>query len=230
MPSGMVNVTQVLNILDDEAVHECLQGILPEFQEVCGVDQWEGYYIDKKSIDVVLDRLNKDVDGSSISSLQGPLLPNAFSENDPKSFVIIASREMVGLIFLARFGKTVQWNRKAQSVESAIIECEQHGLSIASKALQTYTPTDLDWTSHYKNADIMSLFDEGECPSEATEHNSFYDPHESFGPKMRKRKGRDVPILPQAKKPTEITAGAVKTEAWVKEVTADIRPTRFSRK
>jgi hypothetical protein len=227
-PSGMVNITQILNLLDDNVAHSCLEGIYPIFQQVRGSSQWEGYYINSESTDKVLSRLDLETSQSYRMTREAPSCPDIFYNNDPNRFIVIASREMIGLIFLQRDGTSVKLNGSIQTVETAITECEKHGLSVTATTIQTYVPSEPDWTSHGGSSQAIKLFDEPNCPSEA-EYNSFYHLEERTRFTLRKRKApSDIPVLPQPRRPrvgqttlTEIC------ESWIKQVADDIRPSKF---
>lgn len=230
-PSGMVNITQILNLLDDNIVNSCLEGISPSYQQVCGSDQWEGYYIDSESTDEVLRRLNLETNQSYRMAHETPPR-DIFYNNDPSQFIIIASPEMIGLVFLQRDGTAVKLNGNTKSVEATVQECEKHGLSVTARAVQTYIPSEPDWKSYDGTSQVIKRFDEPNCPSEATEHSSFYDPEERTRFTLRKRKApSDVPVLP---KPTrsrvEQTTVTEICQSWTKEVGADIRPSRFGKR
>ena len=228
-PSKMVNITQVLNLLADEEARS-FEDILPAIQELRGLPQWEGHYIDVESMYQVLGKL-----GLKMGEIQEqhPISRYAFSDNDSNHFVIVATSEMIGLIFLNRNGKTVKWNGREQTIDDAIKVCEEHGLLVAQMAIREDVTMEPEWTSRYTNEQIMNLFG-GECMSEATEHNSFLI-SDSLQFTLKKRKGHeDVPTLPAMR--TSFVEEATlrdespweKCETWVSD--KDIRPTRFKGK
>lgn len=225
-PSQMVNITQVLNLFNNEDTRNCVENILPTVQELRGSQQWEGHYIDVKSMDQVLERLDLKM-GGALEELS--VSPCAFHDNDSNHFLIVATQEMIGFIFLNRDGKNVKWNGREQTIDDAVKACEEHGLFIAQRAICEGVRAEPEWTSCYNSEQIMNLFD-GEPQSEATEHNSFTVSASSQFV-LKKRKAREeVPTLPLPREPSVGQAtGREKCESWI-EVSDNIRPTRFKTK
>ena len=193
-PSQMVNVTQVLDMFDDKNASSSIQEISPIIQEVHGAPGWEGYYIDKKSFDLVSQRLGLEIYQNQQTPQKTSELACPFYNNNLHNSVIVAAEDMVGLIFLNRDGKGLKWhsNMEITDIAAAARECEEHGLFDAQKAILQQTDSTPNWASFYNTAQILSLFDE-DC-SLATEHASFVFP-DTTGFRPRKRKADNVPTL-----------------------------------
>jgi len=61
-PSGMVNVTQILNLFDNTDAKELFENLIPRCcREVLGSSEWEGHYIDKITMRYVFEQLRLDI-------------------------------------------------------------------------------------------------------------------------------------------------------------------------
>lgn len=227
-PSGMVNITQILNLLENEVVQRCLEGIEPSFQEVRGSPKWEGFYLDGESARKIVQRLDLTIDQLPTSLPVLPPLGIPFG-NSKEHDIIVATEEMIGTILVNSDGKTVRWGMETQELSTAVSNCEANGLTLAkSTILGIEMPLENIWTSRCTDDDIMNLFDQLEYPTEATSHNSFDDFKDSMRFIPRKRRGStSVPLLPQRTMPLaeQLTPGSRREE--IVSEGPPIRQTRF---
>ncbi|KUJ07362.1 uncharacterized protein LY89DRAFT_789813 [Mollisia scopiformis] len=214
-PTGMVNVTQILNFFDQETVCDLSEHFNPSIQQIVGSPKWEGYYVDGASMRGILHHLHLDPlpEWANASDIKG----------EKETSTIVATQEMIGNILYHRDDASVRWEGKTMAAETAINICEGHGLWIAHDALRRFYEYSHEpastWTSICTDADIIGLFDssnDSDFTASATSHNSFQSNHDRVNP-SKKKGPTNIPLLPQQKlRPLEEeNTPAKKVEEWI---------------
>ncbi|KAE9381170.1 hypothetical protein N431DRAFT_424773 [Stipitochalara longipes BDJ] len=233
-PTGMVNLTQILNLFESDVVQEVLRRLdTSNFREIRGSQQWDGHYVRRSALGEIFSRLSLPMKHYSWDdNKQSHPIDQFFGE---EGTVSIATDEMINLILFDRQDEKIIWGSRTLTTQDAIKLSEDHGLPVARDTLVRVTSESSSASSiFYSDDDIMKLFDhsdESDYPTEATSHNSFQSQDTvCFIPKKKKRRGNpDIPILPAQRKVSakeEITP-VQKVEEWV-AAGPDIRPTRFT--
>jgi hypothetical protein len=233
-PTGMVNITQILNLFDTKIVQEALEQFeTHSLREIRGSPQWDGYYIHQSALGEILSRLSLPMKHCSWDKKkQCHAIDQFFGQEHTVS---IATSEMIGLILFNQQDQKITWAGRTLTVEHVMKECQDHGLLVGRDALiQIVSDSGRNSILFYSDDDIMNLFDqsdESDFPIEATSHNSFQSQDTvRFQPKKTNKKGKsDVPILPlprQAPLRDEVTP-VEKVQEWV-AAGPDIRATRFT--
>jgi hypothetical protein len=239
-PTGMVNITQILNLFGTRDVRTALAQLdTISCREIRGSPQWDGSYIHRSVLGEVFSHLSLQMKHNSWDDNKAlhPVVQFFGEEHS----ISIATEEMIGLILFNPQSQTITWGPRILTLQEAIRECENHGLLIARDTLihVASRSSESGSTLHYTDDDIMNLFEQpadSDFPTEAASHNSFQSQETvKFTPRRKKGKAsevNDVPVLPQRKGKAErdvVSKTPVeKVEEWIK-VGEDIRPTRFTR-
>ncbi|KAF4634804.1 hypothetical protein G7Y89_g3298 [Cudoniella acicularis] len=199
-PSRMVNITQILNLFDHNVLEEYLGNLTPVVQEIRGAPSLEGYYIDPTTFEIIVKLLGLHVNSKKLEDLKREPFEPIFLDQD-NDWIAIATHEMIDLILVNRDGRTVQWNDKIMTIETAINVCDEHGLVLARrKLLQVNGASEPNWTAFKNDEEIIQLFEGDSRPTSITSHASFYDGDEDKALGFRFKKMRSnipMPILPR---------------------------------
>jgi len=234
-PTGMVNVTQLLNIFNTKNIQCLLESLKPTIREIRGSPQWEGYYMDRLSMAKVLQLLSVRTHQYPWNFRKHTLPPGASFGEDSEDMIAVVTDEMIGHILVNQDG--VKWHSKIMTLGTAMKECADHGLFVAHDTLHRVTSEfpHSNWTSFYSDDDIMRLFDhadESDYPTAATSHASFQSQETlCFTPRKNKTGPSNVPILPWQRMvpPREEITPVEKVKEWIR-VGPDILPTSFKKR
>lgn len=131
-PSKMYNISQLFKIASSEAV-QSVRALLPKTrQEVLGVQEWEGTYIDWNTFKAVAKIFMKDygIRFQPRQNAPNEILSSRFSNTVAEDHIILVTREFkYHMLKLRRKDCHVDWNPYSDvsrflSVEESLVQCE----------------------------------------------------------------------------------------------------------
>lgn len=224
-PTGMVNITQILNLLDTKIISKMGK---VSVQEARGSPQWEGYYIDIDSATKIMLQHSIYTDHNTWNSNKQATSPSESFGNTKEQSIAVVTDEMIGHMLVDRQLGSVVWNGRELTVERAKEVCAKHHLIVAYNTLDNSECSESTWTSSCPDEDILRLLEHSDQSVAASHNSSKTNGTNRFV--KRKRQRANIPELPQQRPPrvAQILPDE-KVKQWIAEG-PDIRPSRFSKR
>ena len=167
-PSRMVNVSHIFRVVGEATALECMERFHPESrQEVRGVREWEGHYIDHKTFSemaLFLSRKPKlNLQTESVVKRTNEVLSDRFSSISVEDLIILVTRAFDrNMLILRRRDCSVDWMPFSDSsgnfltVEESVSKCNTLGLPELQASMEdlrqrpralTWPIRDLEWIS-----------------------------------------------------------------------------------
>ncbi|ESZ91747.1 hypothetical protein SBOR_7854 [Sclerotinia borealis F-4128] len=190
-------------------------------QEVRGSSQSEGYYIDRQSAtNIMLQHSLKTKNPWNVNEHVSS--PSEFFGNNKEHCVAVVNDEMIGHLVVDRHLKSVMWNGRTMTLETARKECAEHGLNLACNTLHDLESSESTGSLFYTDDDILRLLEESDLSTAAT----YVPPTRSFDSDRFEFQPidtmRTVDIIP----PQHYTQ---RVEEWI-AISPDMRRTRWGRR
>ena len=167
-PSLAYNLDQLLRIAGKEATSSCMENVIPRSrQEVRGVKEWEGIYIDGETFKQMAEILKEKGDITIHQRLKGPnqILLERFSSTVVQDTIILVTKRFeYNMLYMRRADGFMNWHPFLShstyiSPEDSIAKCRDLQMSELQTTISTLLlesrelislwrpPLDIDWDS-----------------------------------------------------------------------------------